>query len=209
LYRYVTKKDELLDLMMDYVRGKESLPRLSGNWRSKLRKVAYSTRGLVLRHPWMTKISPVRTSLGLNSLRWWEFRLRILDSLGLHIDEMIVLINTLDNFVKGYAAAETAELEESRSSGIEHDRWLDDHAQYVLSVVASGEFPLFSRVVRDAKAPHDPERMDHEFALAVGHILDGFAVHIAKKLTTSKSKLISAEERRLQGEVHKKGIRTS
>lgn len=210
LYRYVTKKDELLDLMVDYVRGKESFPKLSGNWRFRLRKIADGTRALVLRHPWLSKVSPVRTSLGLNSLRWWEFRLQILDGLGLDIDEMIVMINTLDNFVKGYAAAETNELEEARSSGIEHERWLEDHAQYVLSVVSSGELPLFNRVVRDAKAPHDPERMDHEFALAVGHILDGFAVHIAKKLSPSKSRLVAAPGgQRSKGGSNKKEKRKS
>jgi len=122
---------------------------------------------------------------------------------------MIVLVNTLDNFVKGYAAAETAELEESRSSGIEFERWLDSHAQYVSSVVSTGEFPLFNRVVRDAKAPHDPERTNHEFVLAVGHVLDGFAVHISKKLTTSKSKCITAKGHRSRGEVHKKETRKS
>lgn len=188
LYRYLTKKDELFDLMVDCVRGQELLPKVSGDWRSDLRNVAHSTRAVVLRHPWLTKVSPVRTALGVNSLRWWEFRLQILDGLGLDIDEMIVWINTLDNFVKGYAVAEIAELEEARSSGIEHERWLNNHAAYVLSVVASGEFPLFNRVVRDAKAPHDPKRWDHEFVLSIEHILDGFAASIAGKPPASKSR---------------------
>jgi AcrR family transcriptional regulator len=192
LYRYVTKKDELLDSMVDYVLGEARLPKLSGSWRADLRDIAFSSRALALRHPWIIKISPVRASLGLNSIRWFEFRMRILDGLGLSIDEMIVLVNTLDNFVKGYSAAETAELEESCNSGIRYERWLASREEYVRSVVSTGEFPLFNRVVRDAKAPHDPERTNHEFVLAVEHILDGFAAHISRTMTASKSKRLAA-----------------
>src|SRR5262245_25957268 len=53
LYRYVARKDDLLDLMVDAVVGEGPPPAApSGDWRADLREIAYSTRALILRHPW-------------------------------------------------------------------------------------------------------------------------------------------------------------
>ena len=46
LYRYITKKDELLDLMSEAVLEVERLPKPSGNWRADLRKIAYHMRAM-------------------------------------------------------------------------------------------------------------------------------------------------------------------
>lgn len=181
LYRYVTRKDELFDLMVEAAIGERRLPRPSGNWRTDLRKIAYRGRAMVLRHPWLIAISAFRSSFGPNSLRWLEFTLKAVDGLGLDIDEMLIVSNTLLTFARGYAGGEIAEQEAVRSSGLSRKQWMASRAQYTWGIRESGKYPLFTRVIEDAKAPHDPRMAERGFALGLDHILDGFAARISVK----------------------------
>ena len=53
LYRYVARKDELIDLMVDAVMGNDLQFEIRGNWREDLRSFAHGLRSMTLRHPWM------------------------------------------------------------------------------------------------------------------------------------------------------------
>jgi hypothetical protein len=46
---------------------------------------------------------------------------------------------------------------------------------YVQSLIDSGRYPLLARVVLDARAPHDPNRLEHGFNLGLERVLDGLA----------------------------------
>jgi len=46
---------------------------------------------------------------------------------------------------------------------------------YIESLIASGRYPLLTRVVFDARAPHDPDRLEHGFDLGLERVLDGLA----------------------------------
>jgi len=179
LYRYISKKNELLDLMADAVLPKYTLPKSSGNWRKDLKKIAFQNRKMILEHPWMISISAFRSSLGLNTLHWLEVTLHVLDDHGLNIDEMIVVSNTLLAFAKGYAAGEIAEREASRLSGLSREQWMSSRAHHTRAILETGEFPMFSRIVKDAAAPHDPQSAEHGFSLGLDHILDGVEVRIS------------------------------
>ncbi|MEV6629043.1 TetR family transcriptional regulator, partial [Amycolatopsis sp. NPDC051114] len=50
LYRYVASRDDLLDLMIDEVKGAEDTE-LTGDWRADLASVARQVRATRLRHP--------------------------------------------------------------------------------------------------------------------------------------------------------------
>jgi AcrR family transcriptional regulator len=181
LYRYVAKKDELFDLMVDIVIGEEKLPRRSGHWRADLRKIAYLNRSMILRHPWMIATSAFRSAFGPNTLRWLEFTLKIVDGIGLDIDEMLAFSTTLFTFARGYAAGEIAEQETSRRSGMSREQWMASRAVYTRAIRDSGKYPLVTRVIEDARAPHDPQMAEHGFAWGLDSILDGFAAHLAAK----------------------------
>src|SRR5205814_2045275 len=57
LYRYVTGRDELLELMVDAVNGgtgsEGDLARPIADWRDGLRRVAEGARTRLLDHPWL------------------------------------------------------------------------------------------------------------------------------------------------------------
>ncbi len=186
LYRYITKKDELLDLMSEAVLEVERLPKPSGDWRADLRKIAYHMRAMSLRHPWTIGISTSRSALGPNTLRCLELTLSVIDNLGLDIDEMLVISNTLFTSVRGYAAGEIAEVEASRRSGLNREQWMRSRAEHTQAILRTGKYPMFTRVVKDARAPHDPDAAQHGFAMGLEHLLNGIEARLKAGGTTRK-----------------------
>ncbi len=178
LYRYIAKKDELLDLMSEAVLAEERLPKPSGNWRVDLRKIAYNIRTMTLQHPWTIGISTFRSAMGPNTLGCLELTLSVIDDLGLDIDQMLVISNTLFTFARGYAAGEIAEAEASRRSGLNREQWMISRAQHTQAILKTGKYPMFTRVVKDAKAPHDPHAAERGFSVGLDHILNGIGMRI-------------------------------
>jgi len=175
LYRYVARKDELIDLMADAVMGADLQFEVRGDWREDLRSFARGLRTMILHHPWMAIEGAGRTSLGPNTARCFERVLGAIDGLGLEIDEMLVMIETLDAFIRGRALEELSDQEAIRRSGLDNEQWMKTQAPYVESLVESGRYPLLSRVVLYAHAPHDPDRLKHGFDLGLERVLDGLA----------------------------------
>jgi AcrR family transcriptional regulator len=175
LYRYVARKDELIDLMVDAVVGTDLRFELRGDWREDLRTYARGLRAMTLRHPWMAVQGPGRPSLGPNTARYVEQVLGAIDGLGLEIDDMLTMIETLDAFVRGRTLLELSEQEAIRRSGLDQEQWLETQAPYIESLISSGRYPLLTRVVLDARAPHDPDHLEHSFDLGLERVLDGLA----------------------------------
>ena len=164
LYRYVARKDELIDLMVDAVMGNDLHFEISGEWRDDLRSVARGLRAMTLRHPWMAVHGAGRRNLGPNTARRYEQVLSAIDGLGLEIDDMLVMIETLDAFVRGRALEDLSEQEAVRRSGLSQDEWMQ--AQTPLRAEPDGRAAAtrsLTRVVLDARAPHDPDRLEHGF----------------------------------------------
>jgi Tetracyclin repressor-like, C-terminal domain len=136
---------------------------------------------MTLRHSWIIELPAFRSWFGPDSLRWLEFSLKVIDELGLHIDEMPAIAHTLFARVRGYTAGEIAEREAQKNSPLSQDEWIATRAHFTRAIVESGEFPMFRRVVRDAKVPHDPRMAEKGFVQGRDHILDGFAVSITSR----------------------------
>lgn len=175
LYRYVPTKDHLLDLMIDATAGERELPQRSGEWRADLRAIACFQRSTLLRHPWLAGLQSSRPSFGPNTLRNLEHGGSILDNLGLTIDEMMIMLNSLMAFVLGAAVGQLAEQEAQRRTGLTTQQWQAWMSPYVRKLMATGRYPMFNRIIADASLPHDENRADDEFQLGLDRILDGIA----------------------------------
>ena len=178
LYRYVRNKDELLELMVEQVMGETHPPARSGDWRVDLAAIAHHARAVIKRHPWMIAISVFRPTLGPNSLASMEATLSALDGHGLDIDGMLAIANALSTFARGYAAGEIAEQQAEARSGLGREQWMEIQGRYVEMIRNSGRFPLFMRVVDDAKTPHDPHLVQQGFEQGLQCLLDGVAVRL-------------------------------
>jgi AcrR family transcriptional regulator len=179
LYRYVARKDDLIDLMIDAVEGEDGGPGpLSGDWRLDLRAFARRARSIMLSHPWVAVLAAGRPTLGPNGLRLAEHTLSAIADLGLTIDEMLVSVETLQAFVRGYTLGELAEQEAIRRSGLERDQWMNAHAPYLQKIMDDGLHPLVTRVVLDAEGPHADTRDERSFELGLDRILDGLSANL-------------------------------
>ncbi len=175
LYRYVARKDQLVDLMVDAVMGSDLAFEVSGYWRDDMRGYARAARDMTLRHPWIAAAGAGRTSIGPNTAERYEQGLSMLGDLGLTIDDMLVMIETVNAFVRGRALVEIAEREAIRRSGLNQDQWMDTQAPHIERLIESGRYPLLTQVVIHARAPHDPNRLGRDFDIGLERLLDGLS----------------------------------
>ncbi|MGI5273451.1 TetR/AcrR family transcriptional regulator [Nonomuraea sp. CA-218870] len=174
LYRYVSGKDEVIDLMVDAV-AMEFLPPdvPSGDWRADLRALAVRTRQATHRHPWMARVTATRQSAGPNGVRALDRSLAMVDGLGLSVDAMLTVVGAVIAYVNGYVAAELGELEARRRTGLDVQQWMARQAPYITTLVESGDYPLFARVVSESgRELMDP---DERFGYGLDRLLDGIA----------------------------------
>jgi AcrR family transcriptional regulator len=179
LYRYVPAKDHLLDLMVDATAA-ELLPSGpgTGDWRADLRTMAHLMRDMLLRHPWLASLQSGRPSLGPGSLRVLEYGLGLVDHLGLDIDDMMGMFGTLTAFVRGFVVTELADQEARRRSGLDVRQWQATMAPYIRTLMDSGKYPMFNRIIVEAKLPHSDGGPDEQFSLGLEWVLDGLAAHL-------------------------------
>jgi AcrR family transcriptional regulator len=176
LYRYVDRRDELIELMVDAVMGNDLHFEIRGDWRLDLRSFAHGLRTMILHHPWMAVPSAGLRNFGPNTAGQYEQVLGLVDGLGLEIDEMLLMVETIDAYVRGRALEELSEQEAIRRSGMDRQEWMQTQTPYIESLIDSGRYPLLTRVVFDARSPHDPDRLEHSFDLGLERVLDGLAM---------------------------------
>jgi AcrR family transcriptional regulator len=174
LYRYVPKRDDLIDLMLDAAVGEIELPEEpSGNWRADLSLVAHQTRAVGLRHPWQVTLAR-RPTLGPNLLRVYDFSLSALDGYGLHVDEMTSLCGMVGDYVASAVRDEIGWLDHARHTGTDRRQWMAEYVgPYVKHVVESGRYPMFNRTIREGRLAHMSP--DARFQYGLDHVLNGIA----------------------------------
>jgi AcrR family transcriptional regulator len=99
LYRYVTSKDELLQLMWNAsAEGADHLVLEGDGWRSRLRSWAVIQRDMMDLHPWITQMPMAAPPLAPNSLAFVERGLEALDGAGLPDADMLRVIGLLSTY---------------------------------------------------------------------------------------------------------------
>jgi AcrR family transcriptional regulator len=177
VYRYVSGRDDLVELMVDAVTGELDLPpKPSRDWRADLSLVAHQVRALGRRHPWWAKLVLGRPVLGPNTLRLIEFGFGALDGYGLPIDEMISLYGLLDGYVRNFVRDEVGWADEERRTGIGIEQWTSGNS-HIEQLVASGKYPIFTRMVFDARQPH--MAADSRFEYGLNRVLDCIAASLS------------------------------
>jgi AcrR family transcriptional regulator len=173
LYRYITSKDELFDLMIDSAIGERRPPQPTGHWQADLRAIAFENRAAALRHPWLAALPASRPTFGPNSLAWLEATFATMAPLGLEPDEVLAKVVTVLTFVRGHVLEELAEKEAARRSGLDMQSWLQEQAKYGDMIFNSGRYPHLSRIMLEAEAPHAEDRFERAFRQGLDYILAG------------------------------------
>jgi AcrR family transcriptional regulator len=175
VYRYVSSKDDIYDLMLDAAYA-ELAPPDTGDWRQVLRSRAVETRAMFLRHPWVLQVSVVRPPLTPHTLENTEVVLGSLDGLGLDVDTMMAAAGTVGAFLNGSAGYELAVKEAMRREG-----WQNENEQRVamapamFHLLGSGKYPMVERFVREGADDDDYEKV---FAFSLDCVIDGIGTRL-------------------------------
>ncbi|WP_171164951.1 TetR/AcrR family transcriptional regulator [Streptomyces sp. I05A-00742] len=173
-YRYVTGKDELIALMVDFVHGELELPDAAGGWRGTMRAVGLRTRALMLAHPWMARAD--HFSLTPSQFAVSERVLTALDGLGLDADTMMAVFRTVTAYVHGAVDSEIGLLRMMRKRGwTTGDETREGLAPEMTWLMGTGRYPATRRYLAEAQRKDDAA---WRFELGLDCVLDGIAVRL-------------------------------
>ncbi|MER5645550.1 TetR/AcrR family transcriptional regulator [Streptosporangium sp. NPDC002524] len=173
LYRYVPSRDDLVELIADHLQGEIDVTGLpSGDWRADLTRYAEGLRAMWLRHPWIATVQRSLPSFGPNQLLLIERVIGVLDA-HVSIDENLGLMALLNGYIEGAAREEVSWAEEVRRSGLSESEWMTRSSSRVNHLLSSGEYPIFTKIVMQARQPHLSR--DEQFRNGLERVLDCIA----------------------------------
>jgi AcrR family transcriptional regulator len=178
LYRYISTKEELFDLMVDEVYAEIVPEEQPGDWRELLRVRAHRTRQATLRHEWLADLLGGRPTLGPNALAVTEAALAALDGLT-DLDTVMRAVETVSAYVTGAIRREIANLRAERATGLSKRDWQRACGPHLRRMLATGRFPALT------KAVYDGTEVDAEASFATGldWVLDAVAARLARPPT--------------------------
>lgn len=146
LYRYVSSRDDLIDLMVDHVAGEYTLTPPTGDRLEQVVTLAAQGVEIHRRHPWLTDVRDTPVP-GPNGLAFNDHVMSLLDQLpvsdGRKLTAFAVVNALVSAFSRAGAVSTSPERQESR-------------AQYLAQVIADGRYPhLASLAVGAAAEPDD------------------------------------------------------
>ncbi|THA59461.1 TetR/AcrR family transcriptional regulator [Streptomyces sp. A0958] len=174
LYRYISTKEELFDLMVDEVQAEIRPEERPGDWREALRGLAQHTRQAALRHEWFADLLGGRPAMGPNGLAVAEATLSAFDGVA-DVDTAMRAVETVSAYFIGAIRRETAHVRAERASGLSKHDWQRASGPHLTEMLATGRFPAVAKVV------YDGTDVDAEASFATGldWVLDAVAAKLA------------------------------
>ncbi|WP_316526195.1 TetR/AcrR family transcriptional regulator [Kitasatospora brasiliensis] len=173
-YRYVSGKDELIELMVDFVYGQLPLGAPAEGWRDTMRALAVHLRAMHLAHPWTVRTT-TPFSLSPNQLAVPERAFAALAGHGLDADTTMAVFRTVTGYVHGSVTTEVTLDALRRKHG-----WSDGHqtriglAPQMSFLMNTGRYPAYQRYLHEATRKDDP---DWQFETGLDCVLTGIATH--------------------------------
>jgi TetR/AcrR family transcriptional regulator, tetracycline repressor protein len=167
LYRHVSGRDELLDLVLGAMAADLPETRLTGDWRADLAAIARDIRAGLVRRPHLTVLLTSRSGRGLAEVPALDRTLGVLRRAGFSRRDAVLANHALGTYVAGAALWEAVGL--AGSTGEERAQRRREAVAAVARIPAD-QFPNLGWVGDDLVAGSLDERF--EFGLAA--LIDGF-----------------------------------
>jgi AcrR family transcriptional regulator len=107
LYRYLTSRDDLLDLMTDRAAGDlHPYPQTPGDWLDAMLLLGRRQLALYQRHPWLLDITPRTSGVGPQTLAWFDNCLRVLQPVRCEVTAKFEAIAMMTGVATLFARAE-------------------------------------------------------------------------------------------------------
>ena len=180
LYRHLSGKEQLLELMGDAAWGTPPRPPAPGeSWREGLSRWAWTMRRAAARHPWAARLPITSLPVLPNQVAWFENALACMRDTGLSEARKASVTMLLSGYVRNLAVTEMDVAVAIRDSGLAPDAWMARYGTMLRELTDAERFPalaafLNAGVFDIADAPED------EFVFGLDRILDGVAALIER-----------------------------
>ncbi len=174
LYRHVSSREELLDLVLEAMAGEIRVSPLSGRWRDDLASIARDMRVGLLKRPQLTVLLTSRSGQGGAELPMLDRTLGVLRDAGFGRRGAVRANHALGNYVAGAALWEAVGLAGTRGETREAQR------QAVADMTAAlppDVFPNLAWVGPKISA----DNVDDRFEFGLTFLLDGFEAYLARR----------------------------
>ena len=129
LYRHVSGKEQLLELMGDAAWGTPPPPPAPGqSWREGLSRWAWTMRGAATRHPWAARLPITSLPVLPNQVAWFENALACMRDTSLSEARKASVILLLSGYVRNIAVTDMDVAAAIRDSGMAPDAWMARYA---------------------------------------------------------------------------------
>jgi AcrR family transcriptional regulator len=152
LYSHISRKGDLIDLMIDEVMGGAVIPGgpPTDDWREALRQIAQRTRESTRAHPWMIAAAFHRPFLGPNALRHIDQSLAAVSELPLSPERKRAVLLAIDTYTLGFVRWEVMSPKGKGGSGPCGRSDAPSAAEidaYIATQAASGDYPHLAKFV--------------------------------------------------------------
>jgi AcrR family transcriptional regulator len=167
LYRYVTNRAELLELMADQARGELTYDGAdSGEPADRLLAIAREGHALYLRHPWLLDI-PAAPIPGPNAIGFIEHCLAALSGVDMSGRAKLETIGLFSGAVRLTAQTEI----EQRQAGQDAAHWQSELTAYLSQIAAAGQHPHLAAALAGTPSADAARPQDDLFERAMARIL--------------------------------------
>lgn len=174
LYRHVSGREELLDLVLDAMAGEIRVSPLTGRWRDDLATIARDMRAALLKRPQLTMLLTSRSGRGGAELPMLDRTLGVLRDAGFGRRGAVRANQALGNFVAGAALWEAVGLAGTRGA----DRAAERQAVADMAAALPADvFPNLAWVGAKISA----DSVDDRFEFGLTCLLDGFEAYLARR----------------------------
>jgi AcrR family transcriptional regulator len=184
LYRHVSSKEELLQLMWNAsAQGAEDIVLTGDDWRSRLRMWATIQREMMDRHPWITQMPMAAPPMAPNSLTFVERGLEAMDGSGLADADKLRVIGLISSYALSEARMAHDAARAARAAAAGGDQVPGWTFEALLREVADEQtYPRLHRLAWSELIGDNPAGFDEqeEFLFGLERILDGIEVLIKR-----------------------------
>ena len=175
LYRYVSAKDELLDLMVDTALGGPPAAQDGPGWREGLSRWAWAQRAALYRNQWALRIPISGLPVTPNQVAWFENGLRCLAGTDLGEEAKASVVLLISNYVRAEATVGADIGAAIAARQATPDEWMSYYGRLLTSLTDPQRYPAISKLLAAGVFDRADGPAD-EFVFGLTRILDGIGV---------------------------------
>lgn len=182
LYRHISNKDELLQLMWNAsAEGVDELELDGDDWRSRIASWAMAQREAIERNIWIVQLPMATPPLAPNSVTWMEKGLEALEETGLPERDKLRILGMFAS----HALIDARMAFDARRGADAADATPVDYAVLLRRLVEPERFPHLHRAAHSGAIDDDPDAGPYdEYRFDLELVLDGIEALIARHRET-------------------------